>query len=128
MSDSAAGRASARGPLLLGVTALALAFAAAPADASCIAMTERQRLSRADAVFVGRVVSVSADRASARFRVLRVRKGSIREGGLVRVTAEPYPSSTTIDWRPRRGQRWRVYAERRGSRWTTDDCLGTRRT
>lgn len=111
--------------LFLAVTALALA--AAPAGASCVPSTEAERFGRADAVLVGRVVSVSVDRASARFRVVRVRKGSVRKGAVVRVTAEPYPSSTTIDWRPRRGQRWRVYAERRGGRWITNDCLGTRR-
>ena len=112
---------------ILFLTICALALAAAPAGASCIPLTQAQRLDRADAVFVGRVLSVSADRASARFRVLRVRKGGVRKGRIVRVTAEPYPSSTTIGWRPRRDQRWRVYAERRGRRWTTDDCLGTRR-
>jgi hypothetical protein len=100
---------------------------AAPARASCIPQTERERLDRADAVFVGRVLSVSASGASARFRVLRVRKGRLRKGSVVRVTAVPYPASTTIDWRPRPGQRWLVLAERRGTRWTTDDCLGTRR-
>ena len=108
------------------VTVAALAFAA-PAQASCVPFTEKQRRHRSDAVFVGRVLSVSSSGASARFRVLRARKGPLREGTSVRVVATPYPSSTTIDWRPRSGQRWRVYAQRRGDRWRTDDCLGTRR-
>lgn len=112
---------------ILLLTACALAAGAGTAYASCIPLSEAQRLSRADAVFVGRVVSVSSSGASARFRVLRVRKGRVRKGTIVRVTAEPYPASTTIGWRPKRGQRWRVYAERSRYRWITDDCLGTRR-
>jgi hypothetical protein len=111
----------------LPLAAALLAAGAAPATASCIQQTDAQQVARADVVFVGRVVSVSADRASARFRVLRVRKGPVRKGAIVRVTATPYPSSITIGWRPRKGQRWRVLAQRRGGRWTTDDCMGTRR-
>ena len=113
--------------LVTGLVGCGVLGGAAPARASCIPSSESERLARADAVFVGRVLSVSESGASARFRVLRVRKGSVVSGRIVRVVAVPYPSSTTIDWRPRVGQRWRVYAERRGSRWTTDDCLGTRR-
>ena len=112
--------------ICIGVVFLAL-MAPVPARASCIPLTERQRLERADAVFVGRVVWVSDSGASARFRILHVRKGRLRTRSLVKVLAVPFPASTTIGWGPRRGQRWRVYAERRATRWTTDDCLGTRR-
>lgn len=110
--------------LLVGA---ALAATAAPAQASCIPMTQAERQKLADAVFTGRVLSVSADGASARFRVLSVRKGAVVKGAIVRVTAQPYPSSVTMRWSPRRGQRWRVGAQRRGTRWVTSDCLGTRR-
>lgn len=79
-----------------------------------------------DAVFTGRVVSVSADGARARFRVLKVRKGRVVRGDIVRVRAKPFPSSVTIGWNPKAGQRWRVYAERERG-WHTNDCLGTRR-
>lgn len=112
---------------ILCLTACLLGLAAVPASASCLPSSERERLHRADAVFVGRVLSVSSDGATASFRVQRIRKGRVRKGSTVRVTAEPYPSSITIDWRPRVGQRWRVYAARDGRRWTTNDCMGTRR-
>ena len=102
-------------------------LAAAPADASCVPATPAEQLRRADAVFRGQVVSVGSSGASARFRVLSVRKGAIKRGGVVRVVANPYPSSVTIGWQPRVGQRWRVYVDRRGGRWLTNDCRGTRR-
>ena len=106
---------------------LAGALLTAPAQASCIRSTERQDLRRADAVFVGRVLSVRAGDGSAVFRVRRVVKGRVIRGSRVRVHATPYPSSITIGWSPKAGQRWRVYADRRNGRWETDDCMGTRR-
>jgi len=109
------------------LTGALLAVAGAPAQASCLPSTYKQRLGRADAVFVGRVLSVAADGVSAKFRVLSVRKGRLRQGSTVRVIAETYPSSITIDWRPRAGQRWRIYADRTGRRWITNDCMGSRR-
>lgn len=110
-------------------TALAIALTAAPARASCIPSTERDYLKRADAIFVGRVLSVRASDGRATFRVISVRKGSprIRKGSSLRVYPTPHPSSVTINWQPRRGQRWRVNVQRKGNRWTTSDCLGTRR-
>ncbi len=112
----------------LGLAASLLAFAVPTAQASCAPSTTRQKVQRADAVFVGRFLTVSANGASATFRVLSVRKGGVRRGSVVRVSARPYPSSVTIDWKPRAGQRWRVYADRDGRRWVTNDCMGTRRT
>lgn len=110
------------------VTAVGAFLAATgPAQASCIRSTERENIARADAVFTGRVVSGSPQRARAVFEVLRVRKGRISPGTRVRVYADPFPSSITINWAPRPGQRWRVYVQRKGSRWVTSDCLGTRR-
>ena len=105
----------------------ALLLPVAPATASCIPLTRAQQLERADAVFTGRVLSVSASGATAWFRVKRVRKGPLTVGSRVRVKAWPYPSSTTTGWRPRPRQRWKVYANRRDGRWWTDDCNGTRR-
>ena len=112
---------------LIVLTSCALAASAAPAQASCIPSTASQDLKRADAVFVGRVLSVSANGDSARFRVLSVRKGAVRKRRSVRVEAEYYPSSVTIGWRPKVGQRWWVYVRRSGRRWLTTDCMGTRR-
>ena len=112
---------------ILTATTAAAVLLAPPAQASCLPSTERERLRRADAVFTGRVLSVSRDGSRATFRVLRVRKGRIEKGTSVRVRAEPYPSSATISWRPRRGQRWRLFVDRRQGRWATDDCMGTRR-
>ena len=103
------------------------AFLTAPAEASCVRSDERQDLRRADAVFVGRVLSVRESDGSAVFRVRRVVKGRATRGSRVRVHATPYPSSVTIGWAPRAGQRWRIYAARRDGRWETDDCMGTRR-
>jgi hypothetical protein len=102
---------------------------AAPAHASCIPSTERDYVKRADAIFVGRVLSVRSRDGRATFRVLRVKKGRSRitTGSLVRVYPWPYRSSVTLNWKPRRGQRWRVYVQRKGHRWITSDCLGTRR-
>jgi hypothetical protein len=100
---------------------------AAPAHASCIPSTERDYLQRAGAVFVGKALSVRSSDARATFRVLRVRKGHIKRGAAVAVYPTPYPSSVTIDWSPRPGQHWRVYVQRAGRRWITNDCLGTRR-
>ena len=97
------------------------------AQASCLRSTDREDLKRADAAFVGRVLTVNASEGSARFRVLSVHKGHIRRGSAVRVYARPYPSSVTIDWSPKPGQRWRVYVSRNGRRWVTNDCQGTRR-
>lgn len=109
------------------LTALLLAVAGAPAHASCVPSTYKQRLGRADAVFVGRVLSVSANGASAKFRVLSVTKGPLHKGSTVLVLAKTYPSSITIDWKPRAGQRWRIYAARAGLRWITNDCMGSHR-
>ncbi len=122
-------RAARRAPcsVALGLAASLLAVAVPAAQASCAPSTARQKVQRADAVFVGRVLAVSANGASAKFRVLSVRKGAVRTRSVVRVSARPYPSSVTIDWRPRAGQRWRVYADRDGRRWVTNDCMGTRR-
>ena len=106
---------------------LAGAFLTAPAQASCIPSDERQDLRRADAVFVGRVLSVRESDGSAMFRVRRVVKGRVTRGSRVRVYATPYPSSITIGWAPAAGQRWRLYVDRRDGRWETDDCMGTRR-
>ena len=111
----------------IALTTCVLAFAVAPAEASCVPSSAQQRLQRADAVFVGRVLTVSANGASASFRVLSVRKGNVRRGASVRVHARPYASSVTIGWQPRAGQRWRVYVDRSGRRWVTNDCMGTRR-
>lgn len=106
-------------------TVSALAVLAAPASASCLPGSEAQRLARAQAVFTGRVLSVSPNGASARFRVLSVRKGPVRRGSVVRVVAGAYPSSVTMRWSPRKGERWRIGAQRRNGRWITNDCLGT---
>jgi hypothetical protein len=99
---------------------------AVPAEASCVPAAERQHVRRADAVFTGRVLAVRSD-GRATFRVLSVRKGPVERGAAVRVRATPYPSSITLGWEPRVGQRWRIYADRQGGRWTTNDCMGTRR-
>ena len=112
---------------LLFTTVLATVVLAPPANASCVRLTETEAVRMSDAVFTGRVVSVSANGARATFRVLRVRKGPVARGDTVRVRAEPYPSSITLAWKPKVGQRWRVYAERERGRWYTNDCLGTRR-
>lgn len=109
---------------LLRLTACTLGVAAAPAEASCLPATEREHIRRADAVFTGRVLSVRADGGRATFRALTVRKGAVRRGSSVRVHAT-YPSSITIIWPPQVGERWRVYADRLGRRWTTNDCMGT---
>ena len=112
---------------LVFLTTGILLGAATSAGASCLPSTSEQQLKRADLVFVGRVLSVSADGGSATFRVTSVRKGHVSKGVAVHVVADPYPSSATIGWSPARGQRWRVYAQRSGPRWTTNDCMGTRR-
>jgi len=112
---------------LLCLTTAAVAVAAAPAQASCIRSSEGEHVRRAEAVFVGRVLSVRPREGTATFRVSSVRKGRVRKGGVVRVYARPYPSSITIDWRPQVGQRWRIYADRTGRRWITNDCMGTRK-
>ena len=112
---------------LAGVTTGIFLGAATSAGASCLPSTSGQQLKRADAVFVGRVLSVGADGGSASFRVTSVRKGHVSKGAAVHVVADPYPSSVTIDWSPVRGQRWRVYVHRSSKRWTTNDCMGTHR-
>jgi hypothetical protein len=109
------------------IAACGTGLVAAPASASCIPSTERDYLQRSHVVFVGKVVSVRSSDARANFRVLRVLKGQIRRGARVAVSPTPYPSSVTIDWAPRLGQHWRVYVQRAGRRWITNDCLGTRR-
>ena len=114
---------------LILITVCAVGALAPPAQASCIPSTESENVARADAVFVGRVLSVRSSDGRATFRVLRVRKGShrIHKGDAVRVVPEFYPSSVTMNWTPKRGQLWRVYVQRRSGRWVTNDCLGTRR-
>jgi len=97
-----------------------------PALASCVPSKERDYLKRADVVFVGRVLSLRTRDARATFRVITVRKGHLG-GATVSVYPTPYPSSVTLNWSPRPGQRWRVYVQRHGQRWITNDCLGTRR-
>lgn len=118
-------RSRTRLPAAIAVVG-ALAFAS-PARASCVPAQQRHDFARADAVFVGRVVSVSANGASAVFRVLRVAKGGLHHHATVSVFADPFPSSVTLTWSPKRGQRWRVYAQRAHDRWVTNDCQGTRR-
>jgi hypothetical protein len=114
---------------LVVISICAAGAVASSASASCIPSTEREDIKRADAVFTGRVLSVPSSNGRATFRVLRVRKGRgrIHKGDTVRVYPEFYPSSITINWKPRGGERWRVYTQRRKHRWITNDCLGTRR-
>ena len=112
---------------LILTTVLATAVIAPPAEASCFPLTENERIRMSDTVFTGRVLSVGASGARATFRVLRVRKGRLARGETIRVRAAPFPSSVTLRWNPKVGQRWRVYAERKRGRWYTNDCLGTRR-
>ena len=112
---------------LICLTALATGLLAAPAGASCIPATENDRLRRAQAVFTGRVLTVSPDGARARFRVLSVRKGNLKKGDSVWVRANPYPTSITLAWHPKVGQRWRLYVRRVNGKWSTNDCMGTRR-
>ena len=112
---------------LVAATACALALGAETAQASCVPSTEQEFRQRADAAFVGRVLSVRSSDGSARFRVRRVIKGRLERGDRIRVIPRPHPSSVTINWNPRVGQRWRVYADRPGRRWLTNDCMGTRR-
>lgn len=107
---------------------VATGLAAAPASASCIPASQSEREALADAVFIGRVLSVDSDRAKARFRVLGVRKGAIAKGSAVKVLARPLRSSVTTNWSPAVGERWRVAVQRKNGRWLTNDCLGTRRT
>jgi hypothetical protein len=109
------------------IAACVTGLVAAPASASCIPSTEREYLQRSHVVFVGKVVSVRSSDARATFRVLRVVKGHLRRGATVAVSPWIYPSSITINWAPRPGQHWRVYVQRAGRRWFTNDCLGTRR-
>jgi hypothetical protein len=109
------------------IAACVTGLVAAPAQASCIPSTERDYLQRSRVVFVGKVLSVRSSDARATFRVLRVRKGQIRRNATVAVYPTPYPSSVTLNWSPRPGQHWRVYVQRAGRRWITNDCLGTRR-
>lgn len=98
------------------------------AQASCIQSTEREDRRRADAVFIGEVVSVRESDGSAVLRIRRVVKGGLTRGALTRVFADGYPnSSISIGWKPRPGERWRLYVDRRDGRWTTNDCTGTRR-
>jgi hypothetical protein len=111
----------------IALAAVGLGALATPASASCVPRTDEERLGSADLVFVGKVVSVSGAGASALFRINRSAKGEFAKGDEVEITADPYPSSVTISWNPRKGQRWRVFAVKRGGRWTTDDCLGTHR-
>ena len=99
-----------------------------PAQASCVPASLRDDMGRADAVFVGRVLSVSESGGSARFRVLRVAKGNLAPRAAVRVFARPFPSSVTLNWSPKPGERWRVYIQRKAGRWVTHDCQGTRRS
>jgi hypothetical protein len=98
------------------------------ASASCVPLTEKERVRVSDAVFTARVLSVGASGARATFRVLKMRKGRLTRGDTIRVRAEPFPSSITFGWNPKAGQRWRVYAQRGRGRWHTNDCLGTRRS
>jgi hypothetical protein len=78
-------------------------------------------------VLIGRALWVGPAHRRATFKVLRVRKGLLRRGSSVRVISPTYPSSIAFNWPPRVGERWRVYAKRESERWTTNDCMGTRR-
>lgn len=113
---------------LVAATTCALALGAETAQASCVPSTEQDFRQRADAAFVGRVLSVRSSDGSAKFRVHRVIRGRLERGDSIRVVTRPYRSSVTINWNPEVGQRWRVYADRLGRRWLTNDCMGTRRT
>ena len=113
--------------VLVITTAALLVVGAEAAQASCVPSTEKDFRKRADAIFVGRVLTVNSEDGSARFRIRRVIKGGLEKGSKIRVVPRPYPSSVTIDWNPKVGERWRVYVDRPGRRWITNDCMGTRR-
>lgn len=113
---------------LLVLTLLLTAIVTGTARASCVPSTESQLLKRADAVFVGVVISARSSDDSAAFRILRVRKGRLRRGAITRVYPIPRLSSVTIGWSPQTGQRWRLYVVRKNGRWITNDCAGTRRS
>ena len=117
----------ARAGVLVLLMAVAALLGTAPAAFSlCAYADEAERFARADAVFVARVLR-HIDGGTGKFRVRRVLKGPLRVGQAVRVTTEPLFPAEDFDWRPRRGQRWRIYARRSGRLWTTNDCMGTRR-
>lgn len=113
---------------LITATLAAAGLVSGSASASCVAATQAERDSLADAVFVGRVLSVNEDRGTARFQILAVRKGDLAKDATVRVLARPLRSSVTTGWTPEAGERWRVAVQRKRERWVTNDCLGTRRT
>ena len=113
---------------LIIATLTAAGLVAGPASASCAITTQAERDALADAVFVGRVLSVDEEKGAARFRILAVRKGELRKGTTIRVLARPLRSSVTAAWSPREGERWRVAVQDKRDRWVTNDCLGTRRT
>lgn len=112
---------------LLTLTGAATLALAAPVQASCIYTTSSEKLKHADGVFTGRVLSFRSSDGMTTFRVLSVRKGRITEGSRVRVYPDSHPSSVTIAWTPRKGQRWRLYVRKRASRLETNDCMGSRR-
>ena len=112
----------------LGLTIAVIGVGAPAAHASCVPSSEGEYRKRADAIFVGRVLAIRESDGRAKFRVRRVLKGALTKGTVIRVFARPYPSSVTMNWSPELGERWRVYVDRPGRRWITNDCMGTRRT
>ena len=114
--------------LMVVSCAALIAVGAEAAQASCVPSTDKDSRARAGAAFVGRVLSVNSETGAAKFRIRRVIKGSLQKGAKIRVVPWPHPSSITLEWDPEVGERWRVYTVKRGRRWITSDCMGTRQT
>lgn len=114
------------------ILALAAALALpATAAASCIPQTPAQQRAAAAAIFDALVLEGPTSTGVQRFRVVRSIKGTVPRvarvaTGVVR-KADGSGSVTSVSVLAKRGERWRIFAIRRGTILETNVCLGSRR-
>ena len=103
-----------------------IAVAAPPCWAcSCVDSTREERADWADAVFFGRVRSITGDEPlRVKFRVRKIYKGrNIDEFEIVRTSSQGPACGVHFE----EGKRYTVFAERRDGKLFTNSCSGTKR-
>jgi hypothetical protein len=115
-------------PAVMAAAAVGLAWPAA-ATASCIAQTPEQQLRGADVVFVGVALEGPSASGVQRFRVDQYVKGSgatvVRVATGVVARSDGTGTVTSVSVEAAAGDRWRIYATRRGDILDTNVCAGS---
>jgi hypothetical protein len=109
---------------------IAITLVAVPAEAahacSCAPINDKQAMRVSDGAFVGRLLSVKrveGDDSAARYRYRVLRRYKGRMGDFV--TVRSAFDEATCGLPKKIGNRYALYLDRRGRRWTSSLCMRT---